>query len=66
MKKYYKTELINKFRKENKLTVEKFCKLCNIAVSSYYKIINQQLKCRSSIVFKIARLMHIRMSDLYY
>ena len=64
--KYYKTELIENFRKQNNLTVIKFCKLCKIYEGSYYKIINQQLKCRASVIFKIARAMNIHMSELYY
>ena len=66
MQKYYKTELIENFRKENKLSVIQFCRLCKISQDLYYKVINQQLKCRASSIFKIARVINVSMSDLHY
>ena len=66
MKKHYKTELIEEFRKENRLSVERFCKQCNICMATYYKIMHQQLNFRSSVMFKIARAMGVEMKRLYY
>lgn len=64
--KYYKFELIEKFRRENKLGVEEFCKKCKIAMQTYYKIKNQLLNVRASAVFKIAKVINCNMYELYY
>lgn len=66
MNKYYKTDLIENFRKENNLTVELFCRICQITKQAYYKIINQQLKCKIVNLFKVARVMKISISELHY
>lgn len=65
MKKYYNTHLIDEFRKENELTVVEFCKLCKIAIETYYKTIKEQLKCVPSVIFKILKVLNIHMSSLY-
>ena len=64
--KYYKIELIENFRRDNRLTVENFCRQCKIAMPTYYKIKNQTLDIRASAVFKIAKVINRNMYELYY
>lgn len=56
--------LIKKYIKDNKLTIKEFCKLCNISVSAYYRVVNNK-NCRFSHIFKISRLMKIRVHQLF-
>ena len=66
MKKYYRTDLIKQFMKENNWGVLKFCVECGISTQAYYKIMHQQLKCRISTIFKIANVMSVAMNELHY
>lgn len=59
-----KTEIIENYRKENGLTIERFCKKCGISQKSYYKFVNGQLHIRISVFLKILRAMNIKYSDL--
>lgn len=42
-KKIIKIEIIENFIKENKLTITKFCKLCNISYLTYKKVMSNTL-----------------------
>lgn len=60
-----KTEVIDNYRKENKLTVEQFCKKCNITKNAYYKFMKNQLdKVNASVLYNIAVTLHILSKDL--
>lgn len=64
MKLRVKTEVIENYRKENRLTVEQFCKKCGISQKSYYKFVNGQLHIRITVLLKILHAMNIKYSDL--
>lgn len=64
MKLTVKTELIENYRKENNLTVHRFCKKCDISEQTYYKFMNGQLNLRLSIILKILRTMNVRAGDI--
>ena len=66
MNKYYRTDLIKQFRKENKLTIKRFCRMCKISSYTYYKIINQELDCKITNLFRVAQAMNLSMSELHY
>ena len=66
MNKYYKTDLIKQFMKDNNLGVLKFCIECGISTQAYYKIMHQQLKCRISTIFKITKVMNVSMYELHW
>ena len=57
-------DLIKNYIKENKLTIKEFCKLCNISVSAYYRVVNNK-NCRFSHIFNLLRLMKIRVHQLF-
>ena len=52
-KKIIKTEIIENFIKENKLTITKFCKLSNISYLTYKKVMSNTLY-RLTPLIKIA------------
>lgn len=66
MEKYYRTELIENFRKENGWSISRFFNECKIGIDVYYKIINQQLNFRLTALFKIARIMKVHVYQLCY
>lgn len=64
--KYFKTELIEKFREERGWSIKTFCKECEISMLAYIRILSQHLNFRSSALYKIAHIMGVRISDLCY
>ena len=62
--KYFKTELIEQFRECMGWSVRTFCKECQISMLTYIKILNQQLDFKSSALYKIARLMNLKITDI--
>lgn len=64
MKLRVKTEVIENYRKENRLTVEQFCKKCGISQKSYYKFVNGQLHIRITVFLKILRTINIKPRDI--
>jgi transcriptional regulator with XRE-family HTH domain len=62
--KYFKTELIEQFREEKGWSIRTFCKECEISILTYIKILNQQLDFKSSALYKIARLMNLKITDI--
>lgn len=63
--KYFKTELIEKFREEKGWSVKTFCEECEISMLSYIKILNQQIDIKSSILYNIANVVGLKVRDLY-
>ena len=57
------TNLIENFIKENKLTITKFCKLCNISYGSYKKIMNCTIH-QFTPVLKVAIVMNVSLDVL--
>ena len=64
--KYFKTELIEQFREGMGWSIRTFCKECQISMLTYIKILNQQLDFKSSALYKIARLMNLKITDICY
>lgn len=65
MKITFKKELFKNFMKENNLSVTKFCKLCKIDVSVYYKIMNDKTNFRINVLFKIAKVLKIQVYQMF-
>lgn len=60
-----KTEVIDKYRKENNLTVEQFCKKCNISKNAYYKFMKSQLTMvKIDVLYNIAVTLNVLCKDL--
>ena len=64
MNKKVNVDLILQFKKANKLTIEEFCKQCNICVRTYYKIIKGKSANLQSL-FGIARAMNVQLTELF-
>ena len=64
--KYFKTELIEEFRKEKGWSITRFCKECRIGLDVYNKIINQKMNFRASMLFRIARVIGLQVYQLMY
>ena len=64
MEPFINVKLIDDYIKNNNLTVTKFCKLCKISPKTLKKLKNGE-DCRVIAVFKIARLMNIRVHQLF-
>ena len=65
MKQLIKIELIENFRKENKLTKLEFCKQCRISTNTLRKIYNGNTNFDIVALFKIARVMKIAIHLLF-
>lgn len=59
-----RTELIEKYRKENNLSVEQFCKKCDITKYSYYKFMKSQLNISMRVLYNIAVTTNLYCRDL--
>jgi predicted transcriptional regulator len=66
MKKKIKTNVIEHFIKENQLSKTRFCKLCDISLSTFRKIMAQDYRFRLKAIFKIANAMNIPVGNLFY
>ncbi len=64
MKNEFKTEIIENYLKENKLSKTKFCELCGIAPRTLSKIMNNE-NYRTTALFKIARVVKIRVCKMF-
>ena len=53
-----KTELIEKFIKENNLSKSKFCEMCKISQSTLNRIMTNSGNFRIIALFKIARVLN--------
>lgn len=53
-----KTELIEKFIKENNLSKSKFCEMCKISQSTLNRIMTNSENFRIIALFKIARVLN--------
>lgn len=60
MKDFINKKIIKEFMEENKLSKNKFCKLCGISVSTFNRIISNG-NFRLSALFKIARVMDVQL-----
>lgn len=65
MKNTFKIELIKNYIKENNLTVNKFCKICNVKKHVYYKILHNKLNFDANNIFRIARILEIQVHEIF-
>ncbi len=61
----FKTELIDNYMIENKLSKNRFCKLCKISISTLNKIFAHDDNIGTIALFKIARTLSIRICELF-
>lgn len=59
-----KTEIIIDYRKANNLTVEEFCKKCNISKQVYYKLMKSNLNFRAEALYNIGKNTNLLSNDL--
>ncbi|MDE5990498.1 MAG: helix-turn-helix domain-containing protein [Clostridia bacterium] len=64
MQPFINVKLIEDYIKANNLTVTKFCRLCKISPNSLKKLKNGE-DCRVNIVFKIARVLDVKVSQMF-
>ncbi len=65
MKNMINTNLILNYLKANILTKTQFCKLCKITFSTLNKVLNDKQNLKMKTLFKIARQLNIKISDLF-
>ena len=59
-------EQIKSYIKENKLTIEEFCKKAGFGKGTYYRILKGSIYLGVDVVFKLARAMKIEVKDVFY
>lgn len=59
-----RTEIIDNYRKENRLTVEQFCKKCGITQKSYYKIMRNELNIHIATYVKLLNELRVYSEDM--
>lgn len=65
MKEIFNLEIIKNYIRDSNLTKTKFCKLSNISLKIFNKILNQQLNFRSIAIFRIAKTIKIPVHLLF-
>ena len=65
MKNTIKTEIIEKFMLENKISKTKFCKMCKISLSTLNKIMANDESFGMVALFKIARVIKIQVYKMF-
>ena len=65
MQKVIKINLIEKFIKKNKLTKKEFCNICKISEGTLNKILKNNSNFKITAVFKVARVLKIRICELF-
>ncbi len=64
MKNKFKTEIIENYLKENKISKTKFCKLCGITLSTLMRIMNNE-NYRVSALFKISKELKLQVYKMF-
>ncbi len=64
MKNKFKTEIIENYLKENKISKTKFCKLCGITPSTLRRIMNNE-NYRVSALFKISKELKLQVYKMF-
>ncbi|HBB45216.1 MAG TPA: hypothetical protein DCZ34_03750 [Clostridiales bacterium] len=57
-------DVLKKFMEENKMSKSEFCQKCKISPITLQKILNKKKSLRFNTIFKIARYMNIKTSEL--
>ena len=65
MKNTIKTEIIEKYINENKLSKTKFCKICKISPSTLNKIMTNDDNFGIIALFKIARVIKVQVYQMF-
>ncbi len=65
MKNTIKTEIIEKFMLENKISKTKFCKMCKISPSTLNKIMTNNDNFGIIALFKIARVIKVQVYQMF-
>ena len=65
MKNTIKTEIIEKFMLENKISKTKFCKMCKIGLNTLNKIMNNDYNFEIIALFKIARVIKLQVYNMF-
>lgn len=65
MKNTIKTELIENFINDNNLSKSKFCNMCKISQSTLNKIMTNSENFRIIALFKIAKVLKIRVYQMF-
>jgi len=60
----FKTEIIENYLKENKISKTKFCKLCGITLRTFMRVMNNE-NYRVNTLFKIARVLKLQVHKLF-
>ncbi len=60
-----KTEIIENFLIEKKLSRSKFCKICKISPATLQKIMANKYNFRITALFRIARVMGIEFCEIF-
>lgn len=60
-----KTEIIKNFMLENNISKTKFCKLCKISTGTFNKIIANEFNFEITALFKIARVIKIKVYKMF-
>ena len=66
MKKFFNTDFILNYMKENHLSKTKFCKLCHIGMSTLNKLLHDDLSLRIKLLWKLAKGMNVDLRNLLY
>jgi len=66
MKKYIKTEIIEKFISEKGISKTKFCKLCKISPSTFKKIMSNETNFSIISLFRVARFINKNICEIVY
>ena len=65
MKNTIKTEIIENFMLENKISKTKFCKMCKISPSTLNKIMTNDDNFGIIALFKIARVLKVQVYQMF-
>ena len=60
MKSVIKTEIINRYLRENGLAVKDFCGRCGISAADFDKVVSGDTSFEIDVLFKIARFLEIK------
>ena len=64
MKLIFKTEIVENYLKENRMSKTAFCKLCGISPSTLTRVMNNK-NYRISALFKIAKVIKIEVPKMF-
>ncbi len=66
MKTKIKIKLIENYIKENRLSKNKFCKICKISLSTLNKILANKNNFKLIALFRIAKVIKIEIYQMFY